>query len=141
MKKQGKMDKPTSENVCVAVCYQTIVLAMTGANGGKNVISFDLDNATENYVAGKLAFLRKIFPNDTILWRKSSSGHGYHILCYAEIPYIEEIQYRRLLSDDELRIHFDLNRHCSHIPEQVLFDCKIKKGISQRASEWQVYPR
>ncbi len=105
------------------------------------MISFDFDNVTENYVAGKLAFLRKIFPNDTILWRKSSSGQGFHILCYAEMSYIEEIQYRRMLSDDSLRIYYDLSRQRSGIPTQVLFDCKYKQGVESRAEKWRIYAR
>jgi pyruvate formate-lyase activating enzyme-like uncharacterized protein len=106
---------------------------------GDPVLSLDLDGVSEKIMCGKLGILRVLFPDETILSRKSASGEGYHILVYTDMRYEDEIQYRRLLGDDEMRIMFDLNRHVSGIPEQVLFDEKIRNGKVMRSEHWEIY--
>lgn len=104
-------------------------------------ITFDLDNMKEDVVRGKAILLKTAFPECIVRYRVSSSGEGGHIELFgADIREEEMYSIRNLFGDHHKRTMIDASRGRNGkvmLPQQVLFDFKIKKGEIKRAGEWK----
>lgn len=104
-------------------------------------ITLDLDNTKENIIRGKAILLKIAFPDSRVRYRVSSSGTGGHVDVFgANVNKDTMYNIRVLFGDHERRTMIDASRGVNGrfmLPQQVLFDFKIKDGKVLRAGEWK----
>lgn len=117
-------------------------------DGGESVrVTLDLDWPAEWKLLAAYFNCKNIFGRvDEI--RRSSRGHGYHLIIRGlPMTYIQSLKFRAWLGDCETRLKYDSDLS-SHKPKQILF-CNKDKGHVQPIDErnllalpfWSKIPR
>lgn len=108
-------------------------------------ITLDLDNMKEKIIRGKAILLKIAFPECRVRHRISSSGNGGHVEVFgADVDEYLMYNIRMLFGDHIKRVMIDASRGKDGrfmLPQQVLFDFKIKDGKILRAGEWKEITR
>ncbi len=92
-------------------------------------IGFDIDGGNVSKLLRLYFALKKVFPRSKIDVYVSSSRRGFHVIVRKKVSVLENLYWRALLGDDNIRISLNLRKMFSNPNESfndVLFD--IKKG-------------
>lgn len=100
----------------------------------RRTVTLDLDNCTLEYCLLRCKQLQDLGA-EKLMYRRSSSGNGYHIKAFLEQP-VDSLLARFLLGDDPSRIFLDSGHITQGSPEitNILFSSKTGKG---EAGEWK----
>lgn len=89
-------------------------------------ISVDLDDISSQRLLRTFLMAKKFFPNSKIEVRLSPSHSGYHVIIHKKISALENIFWRAMLDDDEVRIVLSLKKIFMNpdAPVDIAFDIK-----------------
>lgn len=104
----------------------------------RKTVTLDLDDTIKEYALYRCEQLRSMGATK-VMYRKSSSGNGYHVKAFMEEP-VDSLLTRFYLGDDPERLFHDAGHIALGSLQTTNVLLTVKEGVGE-ADEWTVYSK